>query len=622
MRRAMRYHLSSVILLLLAGASAATAADRTVGSGKTYANIQDAYTAASSGDTITVDDGTYAENGTGGLLLLNADKNITIRSASQTASGVVIKAASSTNSVILHSNGNVTLQNVTIDGTGLTSATFGALHSNASGDDLTCTGVVWQNVPVASTCFYNITGSNGTVTFTGCTIAGGFIGVQLHATTTAVIIDSSSITPAGTEDAVRVNTLSTIGTLTIRNGSVLTAPTRAALYVDKSVTTINITDSTLTGGTAANADAIHIHTGDTVTTLNISGSTVTARGASGTVGALEIGGTITTLKITASSTLAGGATGVGLLGYDGTNYGAGTWLKVRDSTITSGDQNAVYLQRAYNQIDFRDSTFTAGDSAAAVVVFGTDPADTDADNASPLGNIHFWGNTVTKTGASGHCALFGNGCGYGSVVGNTFTGGDWGLVVKGSRLFIQGNEVYTSAATPAMTLAGAQNCWAAGNTIVNGGGTGLHIGNDARTTTPPSALYNVVSNNIVQATGGVPLVTDAGEYDDCVLDYNLYYRTDSGNLGTISGTGCPDLAAIQARWLALYAAEGYGLNDAHSVSVDPLLVYPAGGVFAITSNSPAIGAAYGGGTLGAWQFPGYDYHWIDGAKRRGTRREN
>lgn len=621
MRRAMRYHLSSVILLLLAGASAATAADRTVGSGKTYATIQDAYTAASSNDTITVDDGTYAENGAGGSLVLNADKNVTIRSSSGNAAGVIIKAASSTATVVSHTNGNITLENVTVDATNLSNNNFGALFSNASGDNITCTGVVFSNVATSTQAVMTIAGTNGTLTFTGCTIPTGKIAMRILAGFTTLIIDSSTVTCTGAFDALLLGATGT--TVTIRNGSTITAGTRAGIWIGPgTITTLNVTDSTVTGGTAANADAIHLDTGGTVTTLNISGSTVTARGASGTVGALEIGGTVTTLKITASSTLAGGATGVGLLGYDGTNYGAGTWLKVRDSTITSGDQNAVYLQRAYNQIDFRDSTFTAGDSAAAVVVFGTDPADTDADNASPLGNIHFWGNTVTKTGASGHCALFGNGCGYGSVVGNTFTGGDWGLVVKGSRLFIQGNEVYTSAATPAMTLAGAQNCWAAGNTIVNGGGTGLHIGNDARTTTPPSALYNVVSNNIVQATGGVPLVTDAGEYDDCVLDYNLYYRTDSGNLGTISGTGCPDLAAIQARWLALYAAEGYGLNDAHSVSVDPLLVYPAGGVFAITSNSPAIGAAYGGGTLGAWQFPGYDYHWIDGAKRRGTRREN
>lgn len=601
------------------GSGSAYGADRTVGPGKTYATIQAAYNAADSGDTITVDDGTYAEDGGSGYLALTSDKNITIRSASGTATGVIVKAASSTSTVVCHTNGNLTLENLTIDGTGLTSISFGALHSNASSDNVTCTGCIWQNVPVPAKCFYNITGSNGTITFTGCTIAGGEIGLNLHATTTALVIDSTTITPAasGSLDCVAINTLSTVGSLTISNGSVLTAPLRSGLYIDKDCPSVTISDSTITGGTSANADAIHLNTADTVGTLSISGSTITCRGASGTCGALEIGGTATTLKITNGSTLDGGANGVGLLGYDGANFGMATWIYARDSTFTSSGMQAIYLQRSYNQIDIRDCTITSGDNGGSAAVFGTDPADTDADNPAPMGNLFFWGNTVTKTGTDGHCVLFGNGCGYGSIIGNTFIGGDWGLVIKGSRLHVLYNGVYTSASTPAATLASAQNCVFAHNTVVNGGGTAFHMGNDARTTTPPSALYNTVVNNVCQSTGGVALALDAGEYDDCVLDYNCYWRTDAGNLATVSGTACADLAAIRARWLALYAAETYGLNDAASVSVFPGVMHPSGGVFAVSPGSPVIGAGLGSGTMGSYAYPGYDPRWIDAGRMPG-----
>jgi len=56
-------------------------------------------------------------------------------------------------------------------------------------------------------------------------------------------------------------------------------------------------------------------------------------------------------------------------------------------------------------------------------------------------------------------------------------------------------------------------------------------------------------------------------------------------------------------------------NDVNSVFDNPGFMNPAAGDFRVGTRSPAIRAASDGGTIGSWQYQGYDPHWIDGPPR-------
>lgn len=589
------------VILVLVAAQFALAVDRTVGSGKSYANIQAAYAAAESGDTITVDDGTYAEDGTGGLLLLDADIAITIRSATGTATACIIRAASATSGVISHANGNLTLQHLTVDGTGVTGVGSTAIYSEASGDNITLTGVLSDNLG-ANTSFLNATtGTNGTITLTGCTVVSLTSGLIFASATTTVIIDSTTISAV-----TPVSLGAAITTATIRNESALTATTGHGLTIAGNVTVgaLNVTDSTITGGTGAGSDGIHLDTGDTVTTLTISGSAILCAAESGAAAALEIGGTCTALSVADSSTLSGGDAGVGLAAWDGTNYAAGTWLKLRGSTISSTGLSALVIPQALLQVDISGCTISSSDSADAAMILGEATVAEGSENAAPLGMLRFSDNSVSKAGTTGNCAHFGSGCGKGVVEGNQFTGGAMTVAIEFDYLKFAFNRVYNAAADgAAVSLLGAQYCVLRNNSIYTTGATALFFGpNNLADVTQ----QNFITNNIVVSTKATGQAIyhggEGGDSDavDNVLDYNLYYvPSNATSPFEITSTVYATLALLKAGWLAKYPGKIASLNDANSLYGNPYLIAPVSGNWNILRSSPAFGAASDGGDIGA-----------------------
>jgi len=97
-----------------------------------------------------------------------------------------------------------------------------------------------------------------------------------------------------------------------------------------------------------------------------------------------------------------------------------------------------------------------------------------------------------------------------------------------------------------------------------------------------------------------------------VMDRNVVYQAAGTQPYQINGT--PKTAAqMAAYWLSL--AGRARLNDATSLVGNPMLMAPAAGRFEVPARSIAVGASLGGGTIGAWQYPGYDPHWIGGPPR-------
>lgn len=602
-----------------------------VGCGDTQANacdtIQYAYNAASSGDTISVAAGTYAEDdAVQHNLYMDEAKDITIVSTSGVAADVVIKAASATTAAVDYRLGtHMTIRDVTFDGTGLTAGNNGVLRiGNAVANGvLEVSGCVWQNVDNAASCVYGTTGgSMASMTFTNCTMVGGVAGIRDYTTNTLLVIDSSTVAPADRATAAALRLQSAHTSVIIRNGSTLTGNNNGHGILntgDVVQGSISITDSTVQSGTGSAADAIHLETGDTVTLLTIDNSTVTCRASGGQASAIELGGTATTIKIINGCTIDGGDNGAGLCGYDGTNYGTGTWIYCRDSTFTGG-LIPFWVPKYYAQVDVENCTFRGPDNSNNVVRLGVEVAAPGQENDHPLGLVRWVGNTVAKTGSSGHAMLFGDGCGSGLVTRNHISGGDYGIVVKSDNLEFAYNDIYHTGTNVGFYLAGAQECRVHHNSVYSTSGHAFDC--DQNQLTDP-CTHNVVTNNlfVTMASGANYAVLygngGSGDADEDQIDYNLYYAPHATKAFHIHGTDYATLAQYQAGWAAKYPSELFARNDANSVWGDPGWVYPGGGRFEVVPGSLAIGRAIGGGTLGAFSYLGYDPRWIDAGRMPG-----
>ena len=171
----------------------------TVGSGGTYATIQEAITAASDGDTISIEAGTYTETG---QIIIN--KNLTIIGAG--SSSTIIKPSADTGSsddsrgwFLVNSGKSFTLKNVTLDGSGY--KIFQAIRSHGP-------STIENNV--IKNMLYNPSGGN--YEGRGIVVYDGFSSNILNNTLENIGRIGIFVFGAGTQAQVKGNTFTGKGT--------------------------------------------------------------------------------------------------------------------------------------------------------------------------------------------------------------------------------------------------------------------------------------------------------------------------------------------------------------------------------------------------------------------------
>jgi len=256
-------------------------------------------------------------------------------------------------------------------------------------------------------------------------------------------------------------------------------------------------------------------------------------------------------------------------------------------------------------------------------------------------NIVIRNNTFRFTGDDSHAILVGPGSNGATIYGNTVYDADNAFVIKGEGCYVAYNYAYSG--NP-FILKGANNCFVDHNTFVCNSESGFtQPAFQLRDMSPKSdnlegADYSkcsghIVTNNIISVDNGIAVLclwtdntgsgswtdlfdedNDANFYDGVVgpgrqpnyFNNNLYYRGDGGDIAQLDGTTCANLAALKAKW-ANVESDGwtfnrmFPLNDAASISANPLLVDPANGDFRTSSGSPARRAATDGTDIGASQ---------------------
>lgn len=224
-----------------------------------------------------------------------------------------------------------------------------------------------------------------------------------------------------------------------------------------------------------------------------------------------------------------------------------------------------------------------------------------------------------------HNLLIGQGWGTNGVIveGNTFIGGDNGLVIKGENGVYVNNRSYGGAG--ACLVKGGCNNYIHNNTFYVGrnavGGGNLTINDKSDTAVAleyqdrSKTIGNVFENNIfLVATGlSIPLIDDSatGAGDWAVeqnlypalqanrIDFNIYYTASAYTPQfTLNGSNYNTFALYQAAWPT--ASTWYGaVNESHSVYGSITLADPVNGDFRVTGGTAANTLGSDGQFIGA-----------------------
>lgn len=546
-----------------------------------YPTIQDAVFAAQDGDTITVSSGIYAEGPAGGYLNLGGSgRTLTIR-AMEGADVTVTNNGNTAYVVRVSGDADVTLEGLNFDGNGVTtSGNAGIVAVTTPGGNLTLSNCRLEGTGTGGNGIfvYNPAGC-GCMTISECSVSADGAALKIAA-------------PAEKINICRNSALS-------NNGSI------AAVYVSPgasgTVADITVCDESTVTAHGANADAFYQQNG-IIASLSVNGSAGlralgTGKGLSlaGAVRTMSLGparleggyGVYTTSTSNVTSLNAANMTSSGIQ-FLGTITGAnltdcvvngrgvsfrcaddvakGTRITIQGGTYSAlGNASAISVPKNFQEVFVADASFSSMDGVSPAVSFGMEMNGTNS-NDSPLGHLHFCGNTVSKTGTRGHCAIFGMGGGKGMIVGNTFTGGDYGLVLKSQgddsdRYTVIHNKLDHPGAHVAMYLAGVQFAVIEHNIVVNTTGTALCVDTNQNSV---ACRYNTVRNNSFQSTSGYVL-NDAADpaATSNLIDYNLYYSS-SATPFRIKGVDQASLDSTRVQWSTSQVGTMYAKNDQHS----------------------------------------------------------
>jgi predicted outer membrane repeat protein len=179
------------------------AADLEVGSGKTYADIKSAITAASNGDVVIVSDGTYT--GANNTMLSFSGKNITVKSENGPA-GCIIDCENSMNSTAFNFNMTGEPATAVLEGFTITRATNNAININGGWDGSTCPTI--KNCVIQNSTAFRGAGIiciDTPAVITGCTIK------ENSATLGAAISVGGAYSPTIADCVISDNTASESG---------------------------------------------------------------------------------------------------------------------------------------------------------------------------------------------------------------------------------------------------------------------------------------------------------------------------------------------------------------------------------------------------------------------------
>lgn len=262
------------------------------------------------------------------------------------------------------------------------------------------------------------------------------------------------------------------------------------------------------------------------------------------------------------------------------------------------------------------SSYTASD---AVVYWITE----DIISQKIIRNNYF--KFLQDVSGNRHNLLIGQGLGTNGVVveGNTFIGGDNGLVIKGENGVYVNNRSYGGAG--ACLIKGGCNNYIHNNTFYvgrNAVGGGAFTPNDKSDTAVviesqdrSKTIGNDVQNNIFIVASGlnIPLLDDsaAGAGDWATeknlypalqanrIDYNIYYTASAYTPQfTLNGSNYNTFALYQAAWPT--ASTWYGaVNESHSVYGSITLADPVNGDFRVTGGTAANTLGCDGQFVGA-----------------------
>jgi len=287
----------------------------------------------------------------------------------------------------------------------------------------------------------------------------------------------------------------------------------------------------------------------------------------------------------------------------GINVTGGNNSTISDNTLysdgvgISADTSTISGNIAYNDIS---AGIVVG---GASMVTGNTTYNIGGANAYPAAGIQVYSGTVQGNISYGNAyGVFVSGAG--TISNNLLYNNSTAGIVGGNGSTFSGNVIdangwgiqITSAPNAASRGPGANNNLIYGNTNggiqLNGGDISPIDNNTIYQTTGdaidvnPSQGYSTqvdIRNNILWVTSGYDISVDPNSQSAATSDYNDLYTSGTGKIGVWQTTARSALSDWQLA----------SLQDANSISTDPLFVNPAGGDF----HEQSLYGSYHGGSL-------------------------
>ena len=549
-----------------------------------WLTLNQAESSASTGDTVHVAAGTYAENDatTHGW---NSQKGIT-----WIADGTVIVHGTSgtTRPLYIATSNTASYTGFTIDSQNLYAY---AVYLQSGASNKTFTNCVFQD---ATTGLVTSTGTNSNIT-----------------------ISHSSFSYSGAGNAIINGNGSNFNNLAISNSTFTASGGSGTIFRFAGGTNTVLFQSNSVNATGSN----YIWNATNNGTYTITNNTITQSGVGSSVFAFNTGTGTIDFENNSITTSTNNTSGV-------FNIAGGTWsTTIQNNVITSTSSlQSQQLVNIANQTspaingNTLDAMSTSLTSFVYITSTGTDGGAVQVKNnmfrsRNTTGYVIFIGSEAAGSGDNKFDgALIEGNTIYGalyydsslSTIGthsimvgynknatiryNTVIGGGYGVVLKGGGMGYTGggifyNKFINSSVTAAVRIKGIQNIHIYNNTIYTSStSNGSYLINTSDNNAGENASGAVLNNNILYGKSSYIYIVDTDSQTNFVSDYNLIYTYNGTTIGSVGSTTYTTYN--------LWQGAGY---DSHSVNNNPLFNNADSYDFSLQTGSPAInqGASLG-----------------------------